>query len=125
MQEDSAVASENGVYEDFDVVAHVFPAHRDYARNSIAQGFGPASDHPFGAFRSDRLTYKGGELVEFTTPAHGKGPGTMTWLLPSDQPINGFALLTIGPERRHGASTLTLSASALACIALRSSHSAS
>jgi hypothetical protein len=88
----------SGRFEVAQVVARVFPAHRDYARSIIAEGFGPASDYPFGPFPSDRLTYKGKELVEFTTPAHRKGLGTMSWLLPSEQPITGFALLSIGPD---------------------------
>jgi len=88
----------SGRFEVAKVVARVFPAHRDYARSIIAEGFGLASDYPFGPFRSDHLTYKGNDLVEFTTPAHRKGLGTMSWLLPSDEPITGFALLSIGPN---------------------------
>ena len=88
----------SGRFEVARVVARAFPAHRDYARSIIAEGFGPASDYPFGPFPSDRLTYKGKELVEFTTPAHRKGLGTMSWLLPSEQPITGFALLSIGRD---------------------------
>lgn len=88
----------SGRFEVAKVVARVFPAHRDYARSIIAEGFGPAADYPFGPFPSDHLTHKGKDLVEFTTPAHRNGLGTMSWLLPSDQPINGIALLTIGPQ---------------------------
>ncbi len=88
----------SGRFEVAKVVARVFPAHRDYARSIIAEGFGPAADYPFGPFPSDHLTYKGKDLVEFTTPAHRKGLGTMSWLLPSDEPITGFALLSIGPN---------------------------
>lgn len=88
----------SGRFEVAKIVARVFPAHRDYARSIIAEGFGPASDYPFGPFPSDHLRYKCKELVEFTTPAHHKGLGTMSWLLPSDQPITGFALLSIGPD---------------------------
>jgi len=88
----------SGRFEVAKMVARVFPAHRDYARSIIAEGFGPASEYPFGPFPSDHLTYKGKDLVEFTTPAHRNGLGTMSWLLPSDQPIAGFALLTIGPD---------------------------
>ena len=88
----------SGRFEVAQVVARVFPAHRDYARGIIKEGFGPASDYPFGPFPSDHLTYKGKELVEFTTPAHRKGLGTMSWLLPSEEPITGFALLSIGPN---------------------------
>ena len=88
----------SGRFEVAQVVVRVFPAHRDYARSIIAEGFGPASDYSFGPFPSDHLTYKSKELVEFTTPAHRMGLGTMSWLLPSDQPITGFALLSIGPD---------------------------
>lgn len=88
----------SGRFEVAEMVARVFPAHRDYVRKVIAEGFSPASDYPFGPFPADHLSYKGTNLVEFTTPAHQKGLGTMSWLLPSDQPITGFALLTIGPN---------------------------
>ena len=49
-------------------------------------------------FPSDHLTYKSKELVEFITPARQHGLGTMSWLLPSNEPIAGFALLSIGPN---------------------------
>ncbi|MGD0798414.1 MAG: hypothetical protein ABR910_11880 [Acidobacteriaceae bacterium] len=88
----------SGRFEVAKVVARVFPAHRNYARRIIAEGFGRASEYPFGPFPSDHLTYKDKDLVEFTTPAHRKGLGTISWLLPSDQTITGFALLTIGPD---------------------------
>ncbi len=88
----------SGRFEVAQAVARVFPAHRDYARKIIKEGLGPASDYPFGPFPSDHLTYKSKELVEFTTPARRHGLGTMSWLLPSDQPIIGFALLSIGPN---------------------------
>ena len=88
----------SGRFEVAKMVARVFPAHRDYARKIIAEGFGAASDYPFGPFPADHLNYKGKNLVEFITPAHRNGLGTMSWLLPSDQPITGFALLTIGPD---------------------------
>jgi hypothetical protein len=88
----------SGRFEVARVIARVFPAHRDYAHTIIKEGFGPASDYPFGPFPSDHLAYKSKELVEFTTPARQSGLGTMSWLLPSDQPITGFALLSIGPN---------------------------
>jgi hypothetical protein len=98
IQLSAADGGTSGRFEAAQAVARVFPAYRSYARKIIAEGFGPASDYPFGPFPSDHLTYKGKKLVEFTTPSHRKGLGTMSWLLPSDQPIIGFALLTIGPD---------------------------
>jgi len=92
----------SGRFEVARTVARVFPAYRNYARKIIAEGFGAASDYPFGPFPSDHLTYKGKKLVEFTTPSHHKGLGTMSWLLPSDQPITGFALLADTPDLDTG-----------------------
>ena len=88
----------SGRFEVAQVVARVFPAYRAYARKVIKEGFAPASNFPFGPYSSDRLTYKGKKLVEFTTPAGQRGLGTMSWLLPSDKPVTGFALLSIGPD---------------------------
>lgn len=103
--------SEGGTSGRFEVaktVARVFPVYRNYARKIIAEGFGPASDYPFGPFPSDHLKYKGKKLVEFTTPAHHKGLGTMSWLLPSDQPVIGFASLTIETDIDTGLLQLSL-----------------
>jgi hypothetical protein len=98
----------SGRFEVARIVARVFPAYRHYARKIIAEGFGPASNYPFGPFPSDHLIYKGKKLVEFTTPDHHNGLGTMSWLLPSDQPITGFALLTIGSDVDTGLLQLSL-----------------
>ena len=92
----------SGRFEVAKMVARVFPAHLDYARKVIAEGFGPASDYPFGPFPADLLTYKSRNLVEFVTPAYRKGLGTMSWLLPADQPITGFAMLGDTPDLDMG-----------------------
>lgn len=84
----------SGRFEVAQVIARVFPAHRDFVHSVVAEGLEPASDFPAGAFPTDHLTYKTKELVEFTTPAHHKGLGTMSWLLPSDEPIHGVARLS-------------------------------
>jgi hypothetical protein len=88
----------SGRFEVAKVIARVFPAHRDFVRNVIAEGFEPASDFPLGPFPTDHLNYKTKELVQFTTPAGHKGLGTMSWLLPSDQPISGMALLSTAQD---------------------------
>lgn len=88
----------SGRFEVAQVIARVFPAHRDFLHNVIAEGFEPASDFPTGPFPTDHLTYKSKELVEFSTPAGHKGLGTMSWLLPSGLPISGMALLNTGED---------------------------
>jgi hypothetical protein len=117
----------SGRFEVAKVVARVFPSHRDYARSIIAEGFGPVSDYPFGPFPSDHLTYKGKDLVEFSTPAHRKGLGTMSWLLPSDRPITGFVSLSIGPsvdtELLHLSFRLPLSLSFLTASLIQQAES--
>lgn len=119
-------ASDGGTSGRFEVakaVARVFPAYRSYARKIIAEGFGRASDYPFGPFPSDHLTYKGKKLVEFTTPSYHKGLGTMSWLAPSDEPIIGFVKLTIGPNVDTGLLQLSLrlpqSLSALSAVIIQ------
>jgi hypothetical protein len=84
----------SGRFEVARVIARVFPAHRDFVARVVAESLEPASDFPAGPFPTDHLIYKSKELVEFTTPAHHKGLGTLSWLLPSDQPIYGFARIS-------------------------------
>lgn len=93
--------SEGGTSGRFDVakvIARVFSAHRDFLRDVIAEDIETASNFPTGPFPTDHLNYKTKELVEFTTPAGHKGLGTMSWLLPSDQPISGVAILSTGED---------------------------
>lgn len=75
-------------------IARVFPAHRDFVNDVIAEGLESAPDFPFGPYPDDHLTYKSKELVEYVAPPNHKGLGTASWLLPNQQAIRGFAMLT-------------------------------
>jgi len=90
----SMIGDTSGRFAVAKVIARVFPAHRDFVNNVIAEGLRPASDFPFGPYPDDHLTYKSKELVEFVTPPNRKGLGTSSWLLPNQQPILGVAMLT-------------------------------
>ena len=78
-------------------IARVFPAHRDFVRNVIAEGIEPASDFPFGPYPNDKLNYKNKETVEYETPANKDGLGTDSRLRKNADPIRGVAIL-VGQE---------------------------
>jgi hypothetical protein len=94
IQLSSMVGDTSGRFAVAEVIARVFPAHRDFVNNVIAEGLRPATDFPFGPYPEDRLIYKSKELVEFITPPNRQGLGTSSWLLPNQQPILGVAMLT-------------------------------
>ncbi len=79
------------------VIARVFPAHRAFAEQVIAEGIEKASNFPFGPWPGDKLTYKSGDVVEYETPANSDGLGTNSRLNKNDSPIRGVAIVT-GPE---------------------------
>ncbi len=84
----------SGRFEVAKVIARVFPAYKQFAQNVIAEGLEPASDFPSGPYASDKLTYRGKNIVEFETPANTAGMGTDSRLLPNASPIDGVAIIT-------------------------------
>jgi len=74
-------------------IARVFPAHRAFVNNVIAEGLEPESYFPTGPYPSDKLTYRSKETVEYETPSNTKGLGTDSRLLKNDSPIRGVAIL--------------------------------
>lgn len=83
----------SGRFKVAQVIARVFPAHRDFVRSVVAEKLQPESDFPFGPYPSDKLHYLNRELVDFTTPANADGLGTASWLIRNADPIRGFAAL--------------------------------
>ena len=53
----------------------------------------PALLH-FGPYPTDKLIYKGKDVVEFETPARAKGLSAESRVLSGDAPIRGVAILT-------------------------------
>lgn len=84
----------SGRFEVAEIVAHVFPAYKAFVQNVIAEGIEPASDFPFGPYPSDKLTYRGKNIVEFETPANMQGLGTDSLLLMNASPIDGVAIIS-------------------------------
>jgi len=83
----------SGRFEVAKVIARVFPAYKTFAQNVIAEGIEPASDFPFGPYPSDKLTYRGKNIVEFVTPANTQGLGTDSRLQANASPISGVAII--------------------------------
>jgi hypothetical protein len=83
----------SGRFQVASVIARVFPAHKSFVDGVIKEGVEPASSFPFGPYPQDRLTYRSDQVVEFQTPAHSEGLGTVNQLKQSDEPIDGVAIL--------------------------------
>lgn len=87
----------SGRFEVARVIARVFPVHRAFADQVIAEGFGDPGCFPFGPWPADKLTYKSDDIVEYETPANTDGLGTDSRLTKNASPIRGVAIVT-GPE---------------------------
>jgi hypothetical protein len=83
----------SGRFEVARIIARVFPAHRAFVDDVLAEKVEPASDFPAGPFLTDRLTYHGTYCVEYWTPANTEGLGSESRLKKSDEPISGVAVL--------------------------------
>jgi len=92
------VGDTSGRFEVARVVARIFPAHRSYVKSVIAEHFDSPGDYHYGPFPADKLIYKKHDLVEFTTPPHKDGLGTMSGLQSNDQPIHGLASLDVNGD---------------------------
>jgi len=88
-----SVGDTSGRFEVAGVIARVFPAHRSFVDDVIAEKIRPATDFPSGPYPGDKLTYLSDSVVEFETPANAEGLGTQSFLKENDQPIKGIALL--------------------------------
>ncbi|HEX3373875.1 MAG TPA: hypothetical protein VHS13_06665 [Edaphobacter sp.] len=89
------IGDTSGRFEVARVAARIFPAHRDYVKSVMSEHLDSASDYHFGPFPADKLIYKRHDLVEFTTPPHSDGLGTMSALRPGSQSIHGLAALDV------------------------------
>ena len=84
----------SGREEVAEVILRVFPAHMKFARDAAAVVDDRPRPHFLGPYPQDRLRYLSGEAVEFETPAHREGIGTLqSHLRPDDQGFLGAHLL--------------------------------
>jgi hypothetical protein len=75
------------------VIARVFPAQRAFVQNVIDLFDQPVSTYAYGSYTKDKLISQTDRLVQFQTPPHSEGLGTMSRLKASDDPIDGVAIL--------------------------------
>jgi hypothetical protein len=78
------------------VVARVFPKRRDYVRSVIALFDFLASEITYGPYTTDKLTYRSDDVVEYVTPPNSDGLGTMSYIKPNNESVEGFAMLQGG-----------------------------
>jgi hypothetical protein len=83
----------SGRFEVAQVMARVFPAQKAFVQRVIDEGIEPASDFPFGPFPKDKLILQSDRIVEYQTPPHSEGLGTLSRLRANDLPINGVEIL--------------------------------
>jgi hypothetical protein len=76
------------------MIARVFPAYKGFIVKMQQLGFDPSTTRfPSGLFPGDRLRYLNQHAVEYTTPPHSAGAGTMSRLRPDQLPITGVQIL--------------------------------
>lgn len=79
------------------IIARVFPAHKDFVQQvmneDIEAGINPPNQYASGPYRTDKLTYKGKNIVEYITPGNTEGLGTHSRLQKNADPISGVAIL--------------------------------
>jgi hypothetical protein len=95
------ISGENsGRYEIAELIARVFPAYRQFARQVWEDLDSPL---PSGPYPKDSLTYRGNTIVEYRTPARTEGLGNFhSWLGKNDLPIAGAAILRIDSPHPTG-----------------------
>lgn len=76
------------------VAARLFPDQKRFVEAIISEDIFPRSDFPIGPAPHDVITRRNDGDVEFTTPAGEQGSGTSSFLVPSDLPIDGVAILS-------------------------------
>jgi len=97
----------SGRYGVAEIVARVFPAHKAFIANVIAEGFETAADIPSGPYPNDKLHYRSKEIVEYETPPQTDGLGTRSRLQKNGSAILGVAMLS-GPDEELNLSLLSI-----------------
>ena len=75
------------------VIARVFPAHKPFVDRVVAMFASFASELKFGPYPGDKLVYRSGRMVEYSTPPNTEGLGTFFDLRPNGVSIDGVAIL--------------------------------
>jgi hypothetical protein len=92
--EDGGTSGRFGVAQ---VIARVFPAHRDFVHSVIEEdksaGISPPNSYTYSPYPNDKLSYRSNEVVEYETSANSNGLGTDSRLVKNHRAIHGVAIL--------------------------------
>lgn len=97
VQISDSLGGTSGRFQVASIIARVFPAHKAFVANVIAEGIETAADFPSGPYPNDKLRYGSKEVVEYETPPQTEGLGTRSRLQKSDRAITGVEILS-GPS---------------------------
>ena len=97
VQISDSLGGTSGRFEVASIIARVFPDHKAFVANVVAEGLETAADFPSGPYPSDKLRYRSKEMVEYETPPQTEGLGTRSRLQKSDRAITGVEILS-GPS---------------------------
>jgi hypothetical protein len=93
VQADNIDGGTSGRFVVAQVLARVFPAQRAFVQSVMDSFDQSAKDYTFAPYPNDKLIVQTARLVQFQTPPHSEGLGTMSRLKANDDPIDGFAML--------------------------------
>jgi hypothetical protein len=83
----------SGRYDIAQILARVFPEQKPFVQSVIDRLDPPTSELKFGPFPNDKLLKQTDRFVEYQTPPHAEGLGTMSQLKANDDPIDGVVIL--------------------------------
>lgn len=79
------------------IIARVFPSYKEFVHQvmneDIEAGINPPDTYVFGPYPTDKLMYRGKNVVEYITPPNTEGLGTHSRLMKNSAPIRGAAIL--------------------------------
>lgn len=79
------------------IIARVFPAYKSFVQQVMNEdteaGINPPNRYASGPYPTDKLTYRGKNIVEYITPGSTEGLGTHSRLQKNADPISGVAIL--------------------------------
>ena len=94
----------SGRFEVARLVARLFPAYRSYAVHVAEMDLEPATAYPTRPYPHDRLLRRGRRTIEFATPSHTAGLGTVGQLLSQEGAVQGAVTVrrrSFGMEARQ------------------------
>jgi hypothetical protein len=80
----------SGRFEAAKIAARLFPSRKKFVESVMSEGVAQATDFVTGPFPYDRIRHVNRNYVEFETPPNTVGIGTLSRLIPSNDPIRGL-----------------------------------